>query len=193
MFFQLETERRPLFFQSADLLFGLIEVFLGLLQFGQQFVFFPLKLFDLGLQRLALLQAPHGRGVQINAFGKLLKSTEVRSVPPLKVDVELLSYLLHSTENESERRPVAVEINENVVPKAQYAEHRLAAGDRIEIATFVGGGSEPAVPADKPLVIGKFRFMSRLITGTGKYASYDLMRDCLAASACEVTTVAVRR
>jgi thiazole synthase len=92
-----------------------------------------------------------------------------------------------------DRRPVAVEINETIVPKVRYAEHRLAAGDRVEIATFVGGGSEPAVPGDKPLVIGKFRFTSRLITGTGKYASYDLMRDCLAASSCEVTTVAVRR
>src|SRR5262249_22348080 len=29
--------------------------------------------------------------------------------------------------------------------------------------------------------------------GTGKYATYDLMRDCLSASGCEVTTVAVRR
>jgi thiazole synthase len=51
----------------------------------------------------------------------------------------------------------------------------------------------PAPPLDKPLVLGKFTFRSRLITGTGKYASYDLMRDCLAASACEATTVAVRR
>ncbi|MCI0681148.1 MAG: thiazole synthase [Gemmataceae bacterium] len=41
--------------------------------------------------------------------------------------------------------------------------------------------------------MGKFRFHSRLITGTGKYASYDLMRDCLVASGCETTTVAVRR
>src|SRR5260370_6182952 len=49
------------------------------------------------------------------------------------------------------------------------------------------------MPADKPLVIGKFRLQSRLITGTGKYASYELMRECLAASGCEVTTVAVRR
>src|SRR5881275_431651 len=92
-----------------------------------------------------------------------------------------------------ERRPVAVEINEQVIPKAQYGAHRLTAGDRVEIATFVGGGSELAAPADKPLVIGNFRFTSRLITGTGKYASYELMRDCLAASGCEVTTVAVRR
>ena len=51
----------------------------------------------------------------------------------------------------------------------------------------------PEPPPDKPLTVGKFTFQSRLFTGTGKYATYDLMRDCLAASACEVTTVAVRR
>jgi len=48
-------------------------------------------------------------------------------------------------------------------------------------------------PIDKPLVIGKFRFQNRLFTGTGKYSSLELMRDCMEASACEVTTVAVRR
>jgi thiazole synthase len=34
---------------------------------------------------------------------------------------------------------------------------------------------------------------SRLIVGTGKYATYDLMRDCLDAAGAEVVTVAVRR
>ena len=34
---------------------------------------------------------------------------------------------------------------------------------------------------------------NRLIVGTGKYATYDLMRDCLEASGSEVITVAVRR
>ena len=61
------------------------------------------------------------------------------------------------------------------------------------LVTLVGGGAADVAPADKPLKIGKFTFRSRLITGTGKYASYELMRDCLEASACEVTTVAVRR
>ena len=90
-----------------------------------------------------------------------------------------------------DRRRIAVEVNEEVVPSARHADCRLQAGDAVEIVTLVGGGSGP--PADKPLVIGKFRFQSRLITGTGKYADYELMRDCLAASGCEVTTVAVRR
>jgi thiazole synthase len=86
---------------------------------------------------------------------------------------------------------IAVEVNREVVPKAMHAERRLQAGDAVEIVTLVGGGSQ--LPADKPLKIGNFTFHSRLITGTGKYASYDLMRDCMVASACEVTTVAVRR
>lgn len=47
--------------------------------------------------------------------------------------------------------------------------------------------------ADKPLVLGSHTFRSRLIVGTGKYATYDLMRDCLEASGSEVITVAVRR
>jgi thiazole synthase len=43
------------------------------------------------------------------------------------------------------------------------------------------------------LTIGTFRPASRLFVGTGKYATFELMRDALAESACEVVTVAVRR
>lgn len=35
---------------------------------------------------------------------------------------------------------IAVEINEEVVPRDAYAERRVASGDRIEIVHFVGGG-----------------------------------------------------
>ena len=112
---------------------------------------------------------------------------EPRQLPrPLSV-ADLLAQLGH------DRRRVAVEVNEDVVPALRHAEHLLGDGDRVEIVTLVGGGAPDAPPADKPLKIGKFTFRSRLITGTGKYATYDLMRDCLEASACEVTTVAVRR
>ena len=37
-------------------------------------------------------------------------------------------------------RPVAVEVNLDLVPRAQHAEHILAAGDRLELVTLVGGG-----------------------------------------------------
>ena len=43
------------------------------------------------------------------------------------------------------------------------------------------------------LCIGSHSFSSRLIVGTGKYASYELMREALAVSETQCVTVAVRR
>jgi len=92
-------------------------------------------------------------------------------------------------------RKLAVEVNLRVVPRAEHGATELRDGDAVEIVTLVGGGAgdTDAPPADRPLKVGKFTFTSRLFTGTGKYASHDLMRRCMAASGCEVTTVAVRR
>jgi thiazole synthase len=50
-----------------------------------------------------------------------------------------------------------------------------------------------SMSADDDLVIGPYTFRSRVMLGTGKYASLDLMDAALAASGCEVVTVAVRR
>lgn len=44
-----------------------------------------------------------------------------------------------------------------------------------------------------PLVIGGRSFGSRLMTGTGKYPSLQAMQASIAASGCEIVTVAVRR
>lgn len=49
------------------------------------------------------------------------------------------------------------------------------------------------IPDDRPLVLGAHQLHSRLIVGTGKYATFELMQQCLAASGSEVITVAVRR
>ena len=35
---------------------------------------------------------------------------------------------------------VAVEVNLDLVPRARHAQQMLAAGDRVEIVTLVGGG-----------------------------------------------------
>jgi thiazole synthase len=43
------------------------------------------------------------------------------------------------------------------------------------------------------LRIKNFEIRNRLFVGTGKYASYELMQQSLAASGCQVVTVAVRR
>jgi thiazole synthase len=44
-----------------------------------------------------------------------------------------------------------------------------------------------------PLVIAGREFGSRLITGTGKYETFETMREAVVASRCEMVTVAVRR
>ncbi len=36
--------------------------------------------------------------------------------------------------------PVAVEVNRVIVPRAEHAERRLAAGDTLEVVHLVGGG-----------------------------------------------------
>jgi thiazole synthase len=47
--------------------------------------------------------------------------------------------------------------------------------------------------SQKPLRIGKFEIANRLLVGTGKYATYELMAQALDACGCQVVTVAVRR
>src|SRR6202047_318038 len=49
--------------------------------------------------------------------------------------------------------------------------------------------------SDKPskLKIADREFTSRLLVGTGKFASNELMRDALVASGTEIVTVALRR
>jgi len=47
--------------------------------------------------------------------------------------------------------------------------------------------------SDAGFPIGTHTLASRLIVGTGKYSSFELMKDCLEASGANVITVAVRR
>ena len=113
---------------------------------------------------------------------------ERREVPgPLTV-AELLRHLGVKPEH------VAVEINKDLVTRSRLGETALATGDVLEIVTLVGGGSGAAPGlGHEPLTIGTHAVHSRLFVGTGKYATLDLMRDCLDASGAEVVTVAVRR
>ena len=84
-------------------------------------------------------------------------------------------------------RRVAVEHNRSVVPRTRYAETILEPDDEVEIVNFVGGG------ADDALEIAGRRFSSRLIVGTGKYPSHEIMAAAHAASGTSMVTVAVRR
>ena len=59
---------------------------------------------------------------------------ETRSVAPGTTVATLIAEL-----GLGDRR-VAVERNRDVVPRAQHTTTVLAAGDRLELVTFVGGG-----------------------------------------------------
>ncbi len=57
----------------------------------------------------------------------------------------------------------------------------------------MGPAVTPAASIDTPLVLGRREFRSRLIVGTGKYETLELMGQCLEASGAEIVTVALRR
>jgi thiamine biosynthesis protein ThiS len=86
---------------------------------------------------------------------------------------------------------VAVERNEEVVPRKTWPEAMIGDGDRIEVVAFMGGGSGGSC-ADA-LVIGGKTFASRLLVGTGKYRSIEETRKAIEASGAEIVTVALRR
>jgi thiazole synthase len=51
----------------------------------------------------------------------------------------------------------------------------------------------PLFESAKSFKVGNYTLRSRLLVGTGKYPSLDVMREALDASGCHVVTVAVRR
>src|SRR6476661_7141163 len=85
---------------------------------------------------------------------------------------------------------VAVERNRALVPRVAWETVVLAQGDELEVVHFVGGGAGPAV--DELVIAGK-SFRSRLLVGTGKYPSHQVMREAHQRSGTDMVTVAVRR
>ena len=86
-------------------------------------------------------------------------------------------------------RRVAVEHNLTVVKRGRYESTEIQEGDQIEIVNFVGGGS---LNPDHLVIAGR-EFSSRLIVGTGKYSSFQVMQRAHEASGADMVTVAVRR
>src|ERR1051326_1503937 len=108
---------------------------------------------------------------------------EARQIPaPLSI-AELLDHLNLPKEY------VAVERNRSIVPKQKWETVALSQGDELEVVHFVGGGSGN----DDPFVVAGKTFKSRLIVGTGKYPSNDVMAEAHRRSGTDMVTVAVRR
>jgi thiamine biosynthesis protein ThiS len=64
----------------------------------------------------------------------ILLNGEPREEPAELTVAQLLAHL------EMPPRGIAVELNQQVVPRSRHAEQKLRDGDRIEIVSLVGGG-----------------------------------------------------
>src|SRR5256712_13038205 len=85
---------------------------------------------------------------------------------------------------------VVVEHNRQIRRRDDFAKTVVRAGDELELVYFVGGG---AAGGDDALVVGGRTLRSRLIHGTGKYASNEILARCLEAAQPDMITVAIRR
>jgi thiazole synthase len=107
---------------------------------------------------------------------------------PRKVEdgVSLLQLL-----NELDVAPsrVVIEHNREIRRKDDFAKTVVHAGDELELVYFVGGGSK----ADDAFVVGGRTIRSRLIHGTGKFGSNEVLARCLEAAQPDMITVAIRR
>ena len=69
----------------------------------------------------------------------------------------------------------------------------MSVSETPDFSVGTAGSDQADPPLDIPLVLGTHERKGRLAVGTGKYATYELMQECLEASGAEVITVAVRR
>jgi thiazole synthase len=100
--------------------------------------------------------------------------------------VSLLDLLM---ELEVQPSRVVIEHNREIRRRDDFAKTVVHGGDELELVYFVGGGST----TDDAFVVGGRTLRSRLIHGTGKYASNEVLARCLEAAQPDMITVAIRR
>ena len=101
-----------------------------------------------------------------------------------------LAELLESLDVPASR--VVVEHNRQIRRRDDFGDTRLQAGDELELVYFVGGGLDSDQEPD-PFAVGGRVLRSRLIHGTGKFPSNQLLNACLEAARPDMITVAIRR
>jgi thiazole synthase len=84
---------------------------------------------------------------------------------------------------------VVIEHNREIRRKDDFAKTVVHGGDELELVYFVGGGTN----ANDAFVVGGRTIGSRLIHGTGKYPSNEVLARCLEAAQPDMITVAIRR
>ena len=88
-------------------------------------------------------------------------------------------------------RGVAVALDGEVVPRAEWDSTALAEGSKVEVLAAIQGGAPDH--DDTSWELGGHQWSSRLIAGTGGFRSLEQMEEALAASGAEIVTVALRR
>jgi thiazole synthase len=81
---------------------------------------------------------------------------------------------------------VAVALDGEVVPRAEWPSTPLAEGSKVEVLAAIQGGAEG-------WELGGRAWTSRLIAGTGGFRSLEQMERALEASGAEIVTLALRR
>ncbi len=98
---------------------------------------------------------------------------------------------------QSEPRGVAVAVDGEVVPRAEWGATELRDGQAVEVVRAIGGGerteAEREGAAATEFELGGRTWGSRLIIGTGGFRSLEDMERALVASGTEIVTVALRR
>ncbi len=94
---------------------------------------------------------------------------------------------------------VAVALNGTIVPRDRWTAALLREDDELEVVHVVAGGSaalDPPHPLyrpeDDPLVIAGRTFTSRLILGSSKFPTPDVMVEAWERSGTQMVTVAIR-
>jgi thiazole synthase len=91
-------------------------------------------------------------------------------------------------------RGIAVALDGEVVPRADWSATTLREGQSVEVLAAIQGGAGGAPErVASTWELGGRSWTSRLIAGTGGFRSLEQMEEALAASGAEIVTVALRR
>jgi thiazole synthase len=111
---------------------------------------------------------------------------ELNGEPRELVDGATLADAVRESGADREGRGVAVALDGEVVPRAEWGSTPLGDGHSVEVLAAIQGGADT-------WELGGRQWSSRLIAGTGGFRSLEQMEEALAASGAEIVTVALRR
>jgi thiazole synthase len=111
---------------------------------------------------------------------------ELNGTPRELPDAATLADAVRESGADDGARGVAVALEGEVVPRAEWGRTPLREGQSVEVLAAIQGGAET-------WQLGGREWGSRLIAGTGGFRSLEQMEQALSAAGAEIVTVALRR